>query len=190
MFSKAFNAPLSRSISSGNADPERPSSDKKKVIPRGPYSDRILGTLNLSKLSHTDFLDVSNKSARNIWFKHSPRATMIRSRVGFPGNTQGFFYYHVPPPHLPPAMGQLRFRITPNNDPSTFNSGSDLLTSGPVPWGLSLFHLAGSEKYEDLCAQLVAEGLISRELLERCRLIWRNTVAGSPFTSRGECYTT
>ncbi len=120
---------------------------------------------------------MSNRISCNFRFKDSLGVVKIQHSDGFPKTAQGFFYYNAPPPHFPPAMGQLRFRITPNNDPSTFNSGSDLLApSEPLPWGFPLLLLASRTRYEHLCAQLVAEGLISRELLERCRLIWRNSL--------------
>lgn len=75
-------------------------------------------------------------------------------------------------------MGDLRFRLTSSSDPSSFNDGSDLIHwhgLGHSSWGFSLLQLAKAKSYMHLCEQLVAEGLVSRELLERCRLIWENS---------------
>lgn len=75
-------------------------------------------------------------------------------------------------------MGDLRFRVTPSSDPSSFNDGADLLQGDEIfPWNRPILRMAKSERYEYLCEQLVADGLISRELLERCRLIWKNSSA-------------
>jgi hypothetical protein len=128
---------------------------------------------------------MSNKSSFFLWFKSSPDRVHLtyHSQQRFPDNAKGFFYYNIPPPPFPPIMADLRFRITSSSDPSSFNDGSDLLNGlGLVPWSLPILRLAQMEKYRDICEQLVAEGLISRELLERCHLILKNSL-----TSRGFC---
>lgn len=89
----------------------------------------------------------------------------------FPEYAKGFLYYNVPRPPFPPIMGDVKFRITPSSDPSSFDSGTDLPRSRdePVPYSLPLLHLAKSATHQTLCEQLVAEGLVSRNLLEECR---------------------
>lgn len=121
---------------------------------------------------------MSNKFSCALWFKNSLGPTPISYSIKqrFPQNTKGFFYYNVPPPHSPPTMGDLRFRITSSSDPSSFNDGSDLIHGlGHTPWSLPLLNMAKAESYIQLCEQLVAEDLISQELLDRCHLIWKNS---------------
>ena len=78
-------------------------------------------------------------------------------------------------------MGDLRFRITSTSDPSCFDGGSDFLNPfEPRPWSVPLLRMANTQQYKSICEHLVAEGLVSRELLQRCRLIWNNTFRG-PF---------
>jgi hypothetical protein len=137
-----------------------------------------VGTFNPSKLNVRDFFDLSNKTSCALYIINSadPIRIPFLTKQRFPENTKGFFYYNVPRPPSPPIMGDLRFRVTSSNDPSSFNDGSDLLNGpGLAPWGLSLLRLTKTEMHRDLCEQLVADGLISRELLERCLLIWKNS---------------
>jgi hypothetical protein len=119
---------------------------------------------------------MSNKTLLKFGVRHSSQKVFIQHGCPFPTNTQGFLYYNVPPPHLPPIMGGLRFRITSSSDPSSFDSGSDLLhVTRPIPWSLPLLHLVRTRNFP-ICEQLVVEGLISQELLDRRQLVWRNSL--------------
>lgn len=125
---------------------------------------------------------MSNKAHLKLRVKHSSQNIFIKH--SFLTNAQGFLYYNVPPPHLPPIMGDLRFRITSSSDPSSFNDGSDLLhATRPIPWSLPLLHLVKTNKFP-ICEQLVAENLISQELLDRCQLIWKNSSGATPLYTR------
>ncbi len=77
-------------------------------------------------------------------------------------------------------MGELRFRITSTSDPSCFDGGSDLLSPSKLrPWSVPLLRLAsGTQIYKPVCEHLVAEGLVSQKLSQRCRLIWTNSFGG------------
>lgn len=135
--------------------------------------------------------------SRNVRFSGSPTSvqflycdTRSSSKVElFPEGTRGFIYYNVPPPQFPPIMGDLRFRITSSDDPSSFNCGSDLHSpiKSSLPWHYPLLLLAPSKKHEHLCEQLVAEGLVLPELLERCRLIRRRRNTTERRSSNENC---
>ncbi|RPD68330.1 hypothetical protein L226DRAFT_576500 [Lentinus tigrinus ALCF2SS1-7] len=58
----------------------------------------------------------------------------------------GFLYYYQPP-RAPPLAGEIRFRLTPSNDPGSFASGTDFTTkSGATPWSIPLLAIAGTKK--------------------------------------------
>jgi hypothetical protein len=66
------------------------------------------------------------------------------------------------PPEQPPIAGQLRFRITSNDDHASFESGSDLLLPNGVPWLLPLYTL--SKYYLPLYEKLREDRLVSDDL--------------------------
>lgn len=83
----------------------------------------------------------------------------------FPDGTRGFLYYFLPP-FAPPTAGQVRFRITPSQDPSSFSSGYDLknpVTTLPRSW--SLRRLVSSPQSRRLASLLLHDGLVTDGLL-------------------------
>ncbi|KIM71680.1 hypothetical protein PILCRDRAFT_820866 [Piloderma croceum F 1598] len=93
-------------------------------------------------------------------------------RRHFPEGTRGFLYYCQPNPGAPLVAGQIRFRLTPGNDPASFIQGSDLLMPNGLPWSIPLLMIAG-EKIKDqgdsatgIWQQLVDDGLVTPTLLE------------------------
>ena len=75
------------------------------------------------------------------------------AEVSFPPDTKAFLYYFTPP-GKPRIAGELRLRVTSCDDPASFESGYDLLTSDGRPWsrsfiGLSKYHIPLYEKLRE-----------------------------------------
>ena len=88
-----------------------------------------------------------------------------RSRTGvrppYPPNTKAFLYYFTPP-DKPRIAGELRFRVALNNDPVSFESGSDLLRTNGQTWSRPLCVLP--KFYNLLYEKLREEHLIPDDL--------------------------
>ena len=90
-------------------------------------------------------------------------------RNRFPEGTRGFLYYHSPPAGVPPAAGELRFRLTPGDDPASFDQGSDLQTETGLPWCIPILKLgayAKSQNYQIIRKLLHDDGFLTPALLE------------------------
>jgi hypothetical protein len=83
-------------------------------------------------------------------------------------------YYHSPPAGVPPAAGELRFRLTPGDDPAYFDQGSDLQIDTGLPWCIPLLRIiaisqnARSERYQLIRKLLRDDGFVTPALLETC----------------------
>ncbi|KAF9050598.1 hypothetical protein BJ165DRAFT_1592524 [Panaeolus papilionaceus] len=102
---------------------------------------------------------------------YSPDRPLYRER--FPAKTRGFFYYHSPSDR-PRISGQLRFRITPSDDPASFPYGHDLHTLRttrrlPKPWNVPLVRMPAVRQYDNLLSALVREGLVEDSLVQCIR---------------------
>jgi hypothetical protein len=96
--------------------------------------------------------------------------TRYHSNSRFPEGTRGFLYYHPPEASDPPITGQIRFRLTPGNDPAYFTHGSDLLRPNGLPWAIHLLAMAGSQTklfYQPIRKLLIDDGLVAPALLEK-----------------------
>lgn len=80
----------------------------------------------------------------------------------FPPGTKGVLYYHQSPT-LPPASGQVRFRIC--DTVSQFANGRDLDVVIGDPWNIPLLNVVKSAKYKGIKALLLREGLVDRRLI-------------------------
>ena len=152
---------------------QRPSSR-----PPGRLHLREVRTLDPTKLTPRDHINLSHLIRANVVFVPStptpgnvsgPRGFVIRAthllNDGFPPNTTGFLYYHVPP-YSSPLAGEVRFRITPSSDPDSFATGSDLLMENGVPWRIPLLYVAGRDAFNDLHALLLQDGLVTPQVLD------------------------
>jgi len=98
--------------------------------------------------------------------------------VFFPDDAKGFFYYFTPS-KASPIAGHLRFRITPSADPASWSSGRDLCWPNNVEWKVQLMTIIQVHpQLTALRTLLLAEKLISPELVERCMKLvkWRETL--------------
>ncbi|KAK0216547.1 hypothetical protein EDD85DRAFT_870226 [Armillaria nabsnona] len=116
-------------------------------------------TLNPKNLTEYDFRDISGRETASSLIG---RFKYLKYGV-YPNQTTGFYYYWTHP-DLPATAGQLRFRLTPSNDPSLFKLGSDLLRPNGLPWSVSLARLFGLQKfyYTDI---LLEDGLVTKDLV-------------------------
>ncbi|OBZ74624.1 hypothetical protein A0H81_05071 [Grifola frondosa] len=104
---------------------------------------------------------------------HQPQRDPDITRVAFPPGTHGFLYYWSPP--RVPLAGAVRFRITKDSEPESFDQGSDLrVRNGTLPWQIPLLVAAApSAQYRHLSKMLQRDGLVSPALLEQCRELTR-----------------
>ena len=86
--------------------------------------------------------------------------TMKRKDLPVPPSTRGFLYYHLPDPRHP-AAGQVRFRTTTEEQPSSFDEGRDPLTPTGLPWAIAVPSIVRHSRYLALRQFLLREGLIT-----------------------------
>jgi hypothetical protein len=92
----------------------------------------------------------------------------------FPEGTRGFLYYNEPKAGVPPAAGDLRFRVTPGNTPASFVHGSDLLFQTGLPWSIPLLAMVKKQAvrkgqhYQPILQLLLDDGCVTPTLLETC----------------------
>lgn len=119
--------------------------------PKGPEPLRTNQTLDCQtcpvqapSTSHVTRVKLHRAHSEGLKSRHSTIKYMITSRSyhPFPPNTCGFFYF-VPAPHQSVQLTSgVRFRVTRDNDPSSFAEGSDLLFLDHSPWRIPLANLA------------------------------------------------
>lgn len=130
------------------------------------------------RLSGSDWVDLSNLSRPRLNTSHSEALQspvtrihffeIVRGLIPFPAETHGFLYF-VPAPHETAQLAsEIRFRITRNNDPSSFAAGNDLLNTDFTPWHIPLVTLARRKQYLHLKQLLLQDGLTTSSLLSRC----------------------
>lgn len=148
-------------------------------------------SLNPSELSHSCHLDLSEKTLIEGQF-HDGATSKVTSWASsllslsydqcqdqpFPSGTHGFLYAHQVAPDL---CAEVRFRITPSNDPATFPQGKDLLLPEGLPWKLHIGHLMRPDK-SALRNLLLTDGFLSDSALKVWSTIFprgiRKTVVG------------
>ncbi|KAK0236745.1 hypothetical protein EDD85DRAFT_952688 [Armillaria nabsnona] len=124
-------------------------------------------TLNPKALAQSDFRDLSNKNSLNSpgqgHYLHYSRI-IPKSYISFPDKTTGFLYYWTHS-DLPATAGQIRLRLTSTNDPSLFESGSDLHKPDGTPWAIPLARLLRDGSGSGYIQMLLNDGLVSKELI-------------------------
>ncbi|KAF8169826.1 hypothetical protein K438DRAFT_2024560 [Mycena galopus ATCC 62051] len=140
----------------------------------------MISTLNPTLLTSRDYLDVSHRRSIRPSFTKSQQSPVpaihydmqhkIRKPVPFPGECRGFLYYHRDE-RAAPLEGSLRFRRTPTDAPSSFGSGTDLLSHSGAPWQLILPQLSISwpTEYQKIRHQLLEEKLVTPDQVSRCQ---------------------
>lgn len=165
----------SRALFVSTLDLKRLSSSDYHVLPQRP----VLGlspetprrdTEEVSSVDYANSLKQPHQSPYVSFLAYGPKEGDIPVR--FPPDQRGFFYYHSGSTSSPYA-GQLRFRVTQSADPGSWTTGSDFLQPNGMPWNKNLFAIATQHpKLTAIREALLADGLITPELVERCRQVW------------------
>ncbi|KAF9004779.1 hypothetical protein BDQ17DRAFT_412286 [Cyathus striatus] len=98
-------------------------------------------SLQPSKLTHRSYIDLSNKSTSDNIFTFScdpytPQHLHYHAGQPFPDGTHGFLYYFKSQDTF--FKSEMRFKITPSSDPSSFSKGKDLQLPSGEPWCIPL----------------------------------------------------
>jgi hypothetical protein len=127
---------------------------------------RRIHTLNPAKPSSSDFLDLSGCLAARVPVSIDQKTRSVAlgfknekgAFVSFPSSTQRFLYYRSGPSYAPVA-GELRFCVTSDVNPASFDHGHDLEDSvTALPWNYSLAALVVGPSYARLISLLLIEG--------------------------------
>ena len=116
---------------------------------------------------------LSHLTAHALGCKSTFRGT-YHSDQCFPEGTRGFLYYDEPKAGVPPAAGELRFRVIPGNTPASFVQGSDLLLETGFPWSIPLLAMVEKQSvrkgqlYQPILQLLLDDGFVTPTLLETC----------------------
>lgn len=136
---------------------------------------KIVQTLERANLSKSDHLELSNLGRFVIQCDPTDDSPQSRARLTmhpkddqppFPEHTQGFLYF-VPAPH--PAVqlaSQVRFRLTRDDDPNSFDEGKDLLNPDYTPWHIPLVSIARIPRFGGLRYLLLKDALVPPLALE------------------------
>ena len=133
-------------------------------------------TLHPSRLGSSDLIDISLKHRMTV-YGSSCQSPFVGTYYGFrrfPEGTRGFLYYNSPKAGVPPAAGELRFRLMPGNPPAvSFAQGSDLLMDTGLPWHISLLLMVERSEstregrhYQSIRQLLLDDGIVTPALLE------------------------
>ncbi|KAJ6487645.1 hypothetical protein C8R45DRAFT_827249 [Mycena sanguinolenta] len=148
----------------------------------------MISTLSPALLTSRDFLNLSHRRFVRPGFPNSrsnvsPVYYDIRRKdkqpIPFPEKCHGFLYYHQDQ-HAAPLEGSLRFRVTANNAPSSFDLGRDLLSPLGSPWQIILPQLIIGNQYTRIHDQLLNEKLVTPDQLSRCRELFGEEPRISP----------
>ncbi|KAG6895949.1 hypothetical protein C0992_011338, partial [Termitomyces sp. T32_za158] len=160
-----FMAPilgLLPSIESSSPTPSNLTSAKRTIV---DVLTRSFGTLNSRRLNASDFMDVSNLRLLHLYKRDDPQTPSTiyygsenGAPIAFPTNAQGFLYLHHKP-GLSPLSAQIRFRITPSDDPTQFEKGTDLVARDGQPWNIDALQLTNNN-FAPLRDQLYQDGYV------------------------------
>ncbi|KAJ7700380.1 hypothetical protein B0H17DRAFT_1047116 [Mycena rosella] len=160
----------------------------------GPRKRHRVSTLNPSLITPADYIDISQRMGFTVAFpgatvngpQHEfpyvheyPYSSNHPEQLPFPRHSRGFLYYQSDP-QAGPLEGGVRLRVTPNNSPSSFPGGQDLLTPYGLPWQISLAQVACRPLYAPIGVQLVNETLVTLDQLSRCRDIFTSRASLAP----------
>ncbi|KZP27542.1 hypothetical protein FIBSPDRAFT_948469 [Athelia psychrophila] len=109
-----------------------------------PRRKPSIQTVDHSRLRPSDYLNLAGLRNCTILTQNS-NFRLTYSAIGpdpipFPPSARGFLYLFAPSEE-PQITWQIRFRVTDNDSPESFKSGSDLLSPSQTPWFISLVAL-------------------------------------------------
>jgi len=125
-------------------------------------------SLDPFSLVYNDFVDLSGLMRPE--FPVSYAFDREGHAIPFPQNTRGFLYYHFPF-DIPPAAGEIRFRLTTQQDPDSIihSSAKDLLLPEGTPWNIPLIYIASDKNLSLFRNILLVEGLVKPPVMQLCR---------------------
>ncbi|KAJ7155279.1 hypothetical protein C8R46DRAFT_438378 [Mycena filopes] len=138
-------------------------------------SRTLISTLNPRLLKSSDYHNFSGRHSVAVAPVGSSgpgtrfRYTFKKGTVPFPENAAGFLYCHRDP-HAAPLECALRFRLATSRTRTAFAKGRDLLLPTGLPWQVILPQLTDTN-HIPLADQLVREGLVTLDQIERCRAL-------------------
>lgn len=129
-------------------------------------SPQVISTLDRRRLQESDYLPLLDRGFSDVCFTSDINAiSIIRYKAPGSSDTGGFLYYFNPP-GLHESAGQVRFRVTPSTDPSSYNQGTDLLDEHGFIWNMPISY---DPEHNALREQLLRDGLVSQSLLTWCK---------------------
>ncbi|KAF5342200.1 hypothetical protein D9611_001986 [Ephemerocybe angulata] len=135
---------------------------------RCPPTKRTVKNLDPKRLHISDIIDLNGPVLPTVKFGATLRASQQLDylwKTPFPPNSRGFLYYHSRP-DLPPAAGEIRFRVVDSRSAShsaadLFANGRDLLDhTGGKPWRIHMLQLYATQKYAPFRQLLRTQGLL------------------------------
>lgn len=141
--------------------------------PALPSSAARILSFHPNKLSKSGYLDLSGRGSPSVYVDESILSLSGKPFDGqvvtyttyrgqrFPMYTRGFLYACCPGPEL----CEVRFRVTPYNDPATFDAGHDLLLPHGLPWKLHISELVHHKP--SFVEVLVRDGFLSPSVVQR-----------------------
>jgi hypothetical protein len=113
--------------------------------PRLHLFRRDIATLNPSNLQSTDFIILPEFGSFSL--PVTVDGAVQRIPLTPPPKSRGFLYFRPGPPHARIA-GELRLRVTPDNDPQGFEDGHDFIEeTTTLHWSLPLTKLITSTRW-------------------------------------------
>ncbi|KAJ7821372.1 hypothetical protein B0H14DRAFT_3733908, partial [Mycena olivaceomarginata] len=141
---------------------------------------RIISTLNPTSLLPGDYLDLSRLKEPCISFTRSRGAKRAQRLLYYPSPGLGYtafptactgFLHYYRDRDAAPLEGGVRFRVTSQNAPASFQHGHDLLLPSGLPWQVTLAQVVCRTNYAGFRAQLLEEDLVTAEQLSQCLAI-------------------
>ncbi|KAF5338033.1 hypothetical protein D9758_014262 [Tetrapyrgos nigripes] len=139
--------------------------------PKKPLFIYTVSTVVPSELTSDDYCKIAERSSisfspmKKIQFKVYYDFFSGRK---FPTGSGGFFYYHTPD-NAPLFAGGIRFRVTPSEDPQTFQDGFDLLNVAGLPWEMPNWQLVLDNNLHEWGKKLDKAAVIRPGALQLCK---------------------
>lgn len=179
-YRRALPSTFGRYFTAKTSPPEAPSLSTSTRATGWRRGKRVVKTLNPERLTRGDWIDLANTTGPAVTFAGGDKLVQLHHggfvsdgkylNTPFPPDARGFLYYHTPP-DLPPMAGELRFRMTTSDDPSSFLAGSDMLGVHGNPWNIRIARISATETMTPVRRLLLQEGLIDDHALESVKTI-------------------
>ena len=115
---------------------------------------------------------------------HFPMVESLQLTSG--SDRGGSLYYHRPS-RAPPLAGEIRFRLTPSPEPTSFSAGVDLTNKSGTPWRISLPSIPTCESWDPFGVLLnEVDQTVSEEVMTLARESGglRTTCSGDSYVTR------